>query len=277
MFVDELASRNEACVSMVAKQHDPGQPGRADATSSSRKPAERLGLPAAAIAWKYGLHLYRQLSGAAGIVKAFLMYPDRDFDLDRDLPPNEAELSSDLELDILLAGHGRRRQVPVPRGQAGHSFAPQPTRLRLSTGSACWPTASLSPAWSVTCTTSRWRRSPEKRRSSAWLFRDSPETIVHRTRQLLQLYADMFRRLRDIADTHAADNLGSEGFTRFFAMLSKELGDEYLAEIEARIGELAFRRGTLISARLGEGLQGRGLRAGGGNRSRAGAIPDPGP
>ena len=88
-----------------------------------------------------------------------------------------------------------------------------------------------------------------------FLFRDSPDTIVHRTRQLLQLYADMFRRLRDIADTHAA-NFGSEGFTRFFAMLSKELGDEYLAEIEARIGELAFRRGTLISARLGKGCKG---------------------
>ena len=80
---------------------------------------------------------------------------------------------------------------------------------------------------------------------------------MHRTRQLLQLYVDMFRRLRAIADAHAAD-FGSEGFTRFFAMLSKELGDEYFAEIEAQIGELAFRRGTLISARLGKGGKGTG-------------------
>ena len=37
-----------------------------------------------------------------GPERIFLMYPDRDFDLDRDLPPNEAELSGDLELDVLL-------------------------------------------------------------------------------------------------------------------------------------------------------------------------------
>ena len=35
-------------------------------------------------------------------MKAFLMYPDRDFDLGQDLPPNEADLAGDLELDIVL-------------------------------------------------------------------------------------------------------------------------------------------------------------------------------
>ena len=81
--------------------------------------------------------------------------------------------------------------------------------------------------------------------------------IVHRTRQLLQIYVDMLRLLRGIADAHAA-SFGSEGFTRFFAMIARELGDEYLAEIEVQIGELAFRRGTLISARLGTGSNGTG-------------------
>ena len=90
-----------------------------------------------------------------------------------------------------------------------------------------------------------------------WIWRDSPETIVHRTRQLLEFYLDAFRQLRGIADTHAA-SFRSEGCTRFFAMLSKELGDEYLAEIEAHIGELAFRRGTLLSAALGKGNKGTG-------------------
>ena len=67
----------------------------------------------------------------------------------------------------------------------------------------------------------------------------------------------MFRRLRGIADAHAA-SFRSEGFTRFFAMLAKELDDDYLAEVEAQISELAFRRGTLISARLGPGSKGAG-------------------
>ena len=90
-----------------------------------------------------------------------------------------------------------------------------------------------------------------------WVFRDSPESIVHRARQLIQLYVEAFRQLRTIADTHGAD-FGSEGFTRLFATLSKELGDDYLAEIEAHIGELEFRHGTLISATLGKGNKGTG-------------------
>jgi len=90
-----------------------------------------------------------------------------------------------------------------------------------------------------------------------WTIRDSPESVLYRARQVLQLYLDMFRRLRGIADKHAA-GFGSEGFTRFFAMLTEELADGYLAEIEAQLGELAFRRGTLISARLGPGAKGTG-------------------
>jgi hypothetical protein len=88
-----------------------------------------------------------------------------------------------------------------------------------------------------------------------WTLRDSPDSVLYRARQVMQLYLDMFRRLRDITDAQAA-SFGSEGFTRFFAMLTEELADGYLAEIEAQLGELEFRRGTLISARLGPGAKG---------------------
>ena len=74
----------------------------------------------------------------------------------------------------------------------------------------------------------------------------------------MQIYVDVFRRLRGIADAHAAD-FRSDGFARFFAMIVAELGDDYFAEIEgAHLSELAFRRGTLISAGLGKGLKGTG-------------------
>jgi MutS domain V len=182
------------------------------------------------------------------------MYPDRDFDLNRDLPPNEAELSSDLELDILLRAmaDGDKFLFDVAR-QGIHSRLTDPAEIEYRQHVLADCIAQPGVARDVYDVAAAAIAGEKK--ILGWLFRDSPETIVHRTRQLLQLYADMFRRLRDIADTHAA-NFGSEGFTRFFAMLSKELGDEYLAEIEARIGELAFRRGTLISARLGKGCKG---------------------
>ena len=96
-----------------------------------------------------------------------------------------------------------------------------------------------------------------ERQVLAWIFRDSPDTLVHRTRQVMQIYVDVFRRLRGIADAHAAD-FRSDGFARFFAMIVAELDDDYFAEMEAHLSELAFRRGTLISAGLGKGLKGTG-------------------
>ena len=184
------------------------------------------------------------------------MYPDRDFDLDRDLPPNEAELRGDLELGVLLramAG-GDKFLLDVAR-QGIHSRLTDPAEIvyRQHVLADCiGQPGVVRDLYEVAVAAIAGEK-----KILGWLFRDSPETIVHRTRQLLQIYVDMFRRLRDIADAHAA-SFRSEGFTRFFAMITAELGDEYLAEIEAQIGELAFRRGTLISARLGPGSKGTG-------------------
>ena len=42
-------------------------------------------------------------------------------------------------------------------------------------------------------------------------------------------------------------------------MLASELSDGYFAEMEERLAELQFRRGALISARLGRGGKGAGF------------------
>jgi len=184
------------------------------------------------------------------------MYPDRDFDPDRHLPPNEAELSGDLELGILLrAMAGRDKFLFDVARQGIHSRLTDPAEIvyRQHVLADCIAQPGVvRDLYDVAVAAIAGEK-----KILGWLFRDSPETIVHRTRQLLQMCVGMFRRLRDIADTHAA-SFGSEGFTRFFVMIARELDDEYLAEVEAQIGELAFRRGTLISARLGTGSMGTG-------------------
>jgi hypothetical protein len=103
------------------------------------------------------------------------------------------------------------------------------------------------------------QKAPAVRRLAdrGWIFRDSPDTILHRSHQVLRIYADVFRRLRNIADASAA-SFRSDGFTRFYAMIAAELNDDYFAELEAHLSELDFRRGTLISAGLGKGLKGAG-------------------
>ncbi len=185
------------------------------------------------------------------------MYPNRDFDLERDLPPNEADLSSDLELGVLLRAMASEDQFLFGVARQGiHSFLASPAEIvyRQHVLADCiGQPGVVRDLYDVAVAAI----TGEKKILGWVLFRNSPQTILHRSRQLLQIYVDMFRQLRSIADAHAA-SFRSEGFTRFFAMLATELNDEYLAEIEAQIGELAFRRGTLISARLGPGMKGAG-------------------
>ncbi|HEY3684087.1 MAG TPA: hypothetical protein VGL93_13655 [Streptosporangiaceae bacterium] len=88
------------------------------------------------------------------------------------------------------------------------------------------------------------------------LFRDSPDAVMNRSVRLLDFLAVRLRKLRATADEHAA-GFASGGFTRFFAMIAEELDDAYLAEVDAHLEELKFRRGSLISARLGPGNRGR--------------------
>ena len=185
------------------------------------------------------------------------MYPDQDFHSGQDLPPNEADLTSDLELDVMLLAMADEDKFLFDMARLGiHSrlTSPQEIAYRQQVLADCI----AQPEVVRDLYDLAIEAITAEKKTLGWaLFRDSPESIVHRTPQLLKLYVDAFRRLRGITDAHAAA-FRSQGFARFFSMIAKELGDEYLAEIEAHIGELAFRRGTLLSARLGKGNKGTG-------------------
>lgn len=189
-------------------------------------------------------------------MKAFLMYPDRDFDTERELPANEADLSSDLELDVLLRvmAAGDKFLFEVAR-QGIHSSLVSPGdvvyRQQVLADCIAHPGV-IRDLYDVAVAAIT-----AERQVLGWIFRDSPDTLLHRSHQVLRIYVDVFRRLRAIADANAA-SFRSGGFTRFFAMIVAELSDDYFAEMEAHLSELAFRRGTLISAGLGKGLKGTG-------------------
>lgn len=65
----------------------------------------------------------------------------------------------------------------------------------------------------------------------------------------------MLKKLRNIANKHA-DKFDLEGFTAFFAMLNKELDDEYFIRIQEHLKKLKFHDGVLLSVELGQGNKG---------------------
>jgi len=87
-------------------------------------------------------------------------------------------------------------------------------------------------------------------------FTSGPDQILGRSVRVLKLQAGVLRRLRQIAEQQVA-GFRSEGFTRFFAMLTEELADDYLKTVEQHLRELEFKRGVFESAELGKGFKGR--------------------
>lgn len=189
-------------------------------------------------------------------MKVFLMYRDRDFDIDADLPPRAVDLTADLGLDVLLdamaSGDDFLRRAAEHGLHAGLT-SPADITYRQHVFADC--------AGNREVVTELYNLAVEtinaERKVVGFFFRDSPDSILNRSRQLMGLQLGSLRRLADIS-RREQPNFGSDGFRQLFATLNRELTDDYLAEIDAHASELELRRGALMSVRLGRGNKGAG-------------------
>jgi DNA mismatch repair ATPase MutS len=96
----------------------------------------------------------------------------------------------------------------------------------------------------------------ERTRQQWWaLSSDYPASMLYSAIDMLKASNGALRTLRGVAEQNAIDFV-SDGFTTLFAMLRKELSEEYLATIKEHLNELKFRKGILLSAQLGESNEG---------------------
>jgi hypothetical protein len=186
-------------------------------------------------------------------MKAFLMSADEDFDSQRG-PANQAELTQDLELntlfDAMAAGDPFLCEV-AKRAVLSSVMDPEVITYRQQILKDSLANPSLA--------RELYELSGEALRAEKGifgsLFRDTPNAIVYRSVQVLELLAEFLRRLREIADQHAS-SCSSQGFRRFFEMITEQLDDEYVALVDGHLEELKFGGGMLISAQLGSGNHG---------------------
>jgi DNA mismatch repair ATPase MutS len=188
-------------------------------------------------------------------MKAFLMYRDRDFDLQGKLPWNEQALTQDLELNTLfnaMAGSDEFLfEVAQKAVLSGLSNDLDTILYRQEILKDCLKNPSVVRGiYDIAVETI------ERERKAYWgFFREYPDTILHRSLEVLQMFVSMLKKLKSIADEHG-DQFESEGLTALFAMLKRELDDEYFDRVQNHLKELKFRDGVLISAELGKGNKG---------------------
>lgn len=188
-------------------------------------------------------------------MKALLLHPDRDFDLQQTLPPNEQDLSRDLELETLFRAMA---------GEDGFLFEVARkvflSGLQNDVGTILYRQAVLRDCLeNPTVVRELYALTGEvmEKRREHWfgVFDRHPSVILHGALGLLQMLMGMLRRLRSLAEEHAR-RFQSHGFACLFAMLEQELSEEYLAHVQDHLKELKFRDGVLLSAKLGKGNQG---------------------
>jgi DNA mismatch repair ATPase MutS len=188
-------------------------------------------------------------------MKAFLMHPDEDFDTLRELPAHEPALVQDLELgtllramaceDPLLFEVAKRALLLSLRDPAGITYRQEILADCLENPSVIRDLYELAGE----------ALKAEKGIWGGLLEGDAPHYRLHTAVRKMEILVTFLRRLREAADEHAP-SFHSPGLTRFFAMLSDELSDEYFDLIEDHLKELNFKGGMLISAQLAAGNRG---------------------
>lgn len=186
-------------------------------------------------------------------MKAHLMFRDRDVDLDRERPWNGDDLVRDLELSTLVRAMGGGDEYVA--GVAEHALLsgmhdPQDIAYRQQVVGDCLDHPDeVRAIYDLALEAMR-----REKREYFSIFRDSPDTITRRSVRVLEMFTDVLRRLRSLADTDT-ERFRSEGFRRLFAMLSTELGDDYLREVRDHLKNVE-KHGVAMSARLGTGIKG---------------------
>lgn len=183
------------------------------------------------------------------------MHPDRDVDLGRALPANEADLTRDLGLDTLFAAMARGDIFlsSVARTVVLSSLTdPAEIRYRQQILADCLaqPTA-VRRIYQVAVAAIEAEK-------NAYRFGAGrhPSGVLHRAVEVLEVLLQSLKQLRRIADEQAS-TFRSPGLTAFFEMLAAELGDDYFAVVEGHLQQLRFHTGVLVSAELGTGCKGR--------------------
>ena len=182
------------------------------------------------------------------------MHRDRDFDPTPELPANATDLAQDLELNALLSAmaHGDQFLFDVARAAllSGLRDALSIAYRQDVLTDCLTHTATVRAMYDIAVE----GVGAEKKVRLGWL-RDTPDSLLHGSVQVLEILVDVLRRLRQLAAAHAGE-FRSEGLRQLCAMLAAELDDGYLEAVERHLEGLRFRRGILMSARLGKGGRG---------------------
>jgi DNA mismatch repair ATPase MutS len=182
-------------------------------------------------------------------MKVFLMYPDQDFGSEGKLLYDEKTLVQDLELKTLFEAmaQGDEFLSEVAQQAILYSLDDLDTisyRQEILKDCLKHPEV-VRQIYSILNQSIFYNRKRWLRISGS-----HPSGILIEAAEMLEMFVDLLKTLKAIADVHA-EQFESQGFRRFFTMIRQELDDDYVTLVTTHLKELKFRRGMSLSAELG--------------------------
>ncbi|MEO7586620.1 MAG: hypothetical protein ABIS84_01180 [Arachnia sp.] len=214
-------------------------------------------------------------------MRAFLMHPDRDFDVAPAL--RDATFEAMLSGNPFALGRATADTASPHPGRAVHDlmtedlgletlcsamsggdpFIHETARRALLSGLAGeaaieYRQAVVADALANPTVVRRLHalaaQAIEHERNPGTIFRptEDPESRLTFSVKVLELEMGVLEQLRAIADAES-HRFHSDGFRRFFTMIASDLDDDYLELLRRQLQQLRFDGGILASARLGRG------------------------
>ena len=185
-------------------------------------------------------------------MKVHLLYRTRDFDMAAELPPAAPMLTQDLGLEIVwavMAGGDRYLAEVARRGLFAGLVDLEAIRYRQAILTDCIDhPATVRDLYALAVDAIETER-------KVWGFTSQhADLLLRRSVDVLELLVPALRRLRDLAGE--ASTFRSDGFRRLFQEVTEELGDAYLASVEAHLHRLKAQQGVTLSAELSSGNRG---------------------
>jgi len=179
-----------------------------------------------------------------------------DFDWRAGLPWNAETLAQDLSLDTLFEAMAGDDDVIFEVARkvilAGVEADIETIRYRQSILRDC-----LANAETVRKLYAIAEEAIEKHKAhAAGTLSRFPDWVLRKAIEQLGISVGDLRKMRQLAESHGA-RFAAPGWTEFFAMLQRDLDDDYLGVVEGHLDQLRLRNGELVSAELGPGNAGR--------------------
>ncbi len=187
-------------------------------------------------------------------MKAFLMHRNRDFRLGEGRLPNAVDLIQDLELDTLfdaMAGGDSFLRGVAKYAVSAHLQDPESILYRQHVLTDCLS----SPGVVREIYAMAVNAIEGEKQVWSLMWEKYPEAALQRATEVVRIFVKPLRRLRQIA-ANEGPRFSSEGFKRFFSMISAELDEEYMRSVEGYLERLEFKSGIPMSAELGNDCKG---------------------